>query len=71
MTKEEILLKIEQAIIPKEKNVGRNSMGVSESFYNPYFMVGKFLDMEKLEQLNDKELNLLIELADFAADAFY
>lgn len=71
MTKEEILLKIEQAIIPKEKNVVRNSMGVSESFYNPYFMVGKFLDMEKLEQLNDKELNLLIELADFAADAFY
>lgn len=71
MKKEETLDKIRFAIMPKNKDNGRNSMGVSESYYNPYYMVGEFMELEKLELLSEEELNRLISLAEFAADAFY
>ena len=66
-TKEIILEKIKDA-----KTIsGRNSMGVSESFYNPYFLIKEFKKIEELKQLTEKELNLLIEFADYATDIFY
>lgn len=71
MNKKEILEKIRLAIIPKNKDNGRNSMGVSESYYNPYYMVGEFMELDKLELLSEEELNRLISLAGFAGDAFY
>jgi hypothetical protein len=71
MKKEEILEKIKFAIMPKNKENGRNSMGVSESYYNPYYMVGEFMEFEQLELLNEEELYRLIKLAEFAGDAFY
>ena len=69
--KEEILDKIRYAIMPKNKENARNSMGVSESYYNPYYMVGKFMEFEQLELLSEEELDRLINLAYFAGDAFY
>lgn len=66
-TKEIILEKIKNAQTIK----GRNSMGISESFYNPYFLIGEFREIKELEQLNEKELNLLVEFADYATNVFY
>jgi hypothetical protein len=71
MNKEETLEKIRLAIMPKNKDNSRNSMGVSESYYNAYYMVGKFMELDKLELLSDEELNRLISLAEFAGDSFY
>ena len=66
-TKEQIINDIKQAKWQK----GRNSMGISESFYDPYFLLKEFRPLEELEQLSEKELNLLLDLANFASDTFY
>jgi len=66
-SKKQIILDI-KGVVPIK---GRNSMGVNESFYNPYFLLKHFKTLEELEQLNEKELNLILELAGFASDVFY
>jgi len=62
-------------IIEQVKNVkeikGSNSMGVSESYYNPFYMLSKCFEYEELEKLTTEELNNLYKLADFASDIFY
>ena len=71
MTKEEILQKIADCFDKEKNNKARNSMGVSESFYNPYYLTGKCFTTEELSAMSEAELNNLIKLAIFAAEAFY
>jgi hypothetical protein len=67
--KEEILQKIKGSLDDPAK--GRNSMGASESYYNPYYMVGKCFTKEELNNIDETGLNNLIKLAEFASDVFY
>lgn len=71
MTKEEILQKIADSFDKEKNNKARNSMGVSESFYNPYYLTGNCFTLEELSAMSEAELNNLIKLADYASDAFY
>jgi len=71
MKKDEILENIKNCFIVEKDNKSRNSMGVSESFYNSYYLVGKCFTIDELSAMNETELNNLIKLADFAAEAFY
>lgn len=71
MTKEEILQKIADCFDKEKSNKARNSMGVSESFYNPYYLTGNCFTTEELVAMSETELNNLIKLADYASDAFY
>ena len=50
---------------------GANSMGVSESIYNPLFLMKQCFKEEDLTQLSEEELIRLFKLADFATDVFY
>lgn len=60
-----------EAIKSAGETVGRNSMGVSESYYNAYYMVKKCFTEDKLATMSVTELNNLLDLADLAADVFY
>lgn len=71
MTKEQILHNIKEALASEKPSGSRNPMGVSESFYNPYFMVGKCFKPWELEILDSTELNRIIKLARYAAETFY
>jgi hypothetical protein len=79
MTKEEILQNIRNCFDKEKTNKSRNSMGVSESYYNAYYLVGMcFTDDKKqtvdeceLSKLSEAELNNLIKLAEYAGEAFY
>jgi hypothetical protein len=71
MTKEEILQRIADCFDKEKSNKARNSMGVSESFYNPYYLTGKCFTTEELVAMSEAELNNLIKLADYASDVFY
>ncbi len=66
---EENLSKIKAAL--GSPNEGRNSMGCSESMYDPYFMVGSCFTEEELGKMSEMEVSNLIKLAGFASDAFY
>jgi hypothetical protein len=67
MKREEILKAIKEPSITES----RNSMGVSESWYNSYYMVNKCFTEEELEAMSLSELNNILKLAAFAADVFY
>lgn len=69
MKKEEILEKLKGDNTIK----GRNSMGVSESYYNKFYLTSRYLEEQKIkpDDLSEKELNMLIDLAEFAGDCFY
>jgi hypothetical protein len=69
MNKEEIITNLKK----DNKIDGRNSMGVSESYYNKFYLTQSFLENKQInpENLSEKELNLIIELAEFAGDCFY
>ncbi len=68
-SKQEILNKLKE----DNSTVGRNSMGVSESFYNKFYMLQSFLFDKDInpENLDELELQLLLELAGFATEVFY
>lgn len=68
-TKEEILKKLQG----DNEIKGRNSMGVSESFYNKFYLTKSFLEEKTIDpnELSEKELNLLLDMADYAGDMFY
>ena len=70
MKKEDILQNIKSCFEQKQSN-SSNSMGVSESYYNPYYLTGKCFKEEELLKFSQKELNNLIKLADFASESFY
>lgn len=67
MTKTEILENISNIV----ENKGRNSMGVSESYYNPYFSMQRCFGIKDLKEMSEKELNNLYKLAHFLSDIFY
>lgn len=69
--KEEILEKIKETKKIKPYSQGRNSMGASESYYNPDYMVGQCFTEEELSNLSESELKNLLKLADFAGEVFY
>jgi len=71
MTKEKILAKINKAIKEEENNNLRNSMGCSEAYYNPYYLIGSCFSMDELSNMSQKTLDSLIKLAEFASDVFY
>jgi len=50
---------------------GKNSMGVSESYYNEYYMVRECFTEAELEAMTLSELNNILKLAGFAGDVFY
>ena len=51
----------------------RCSRGVSESMYDPYYLLQKFLDKNVIDikSLSDDELILLFALAEYSTDVFY
>jgi hypothetical protein len=67
MNKNEILENIKKAQFIK----GRNSMGVSESFYNPYFLIKECFEFEDLEKMTEEEINRIYNFADKVTDIFY
>ena len=72
MKKEDILGRIKSCFNKEKDNKQKNSMGVSESYYNPYYLIGKcFTDFTELENMTETQLNDLVRLADFASEAFY
>lgn len=71
MSKEEILKEISNSLDAESGNKGRNSMGVFESYYNPYYLTGSCFTGEQLMEMSELELNNIIKLAEFAAEAFY
>ncbi len=72
MKKADILYRIKSSFNKEADNKARNSMGVSERYYNPYYLIGKcFEDFTELEKMNKTELNNLVRLADFASETFY
>jgi hypothetical protein len=67
--KETILKDIKDSL--ETKSTARNSMGCSENYYNPNYLVGKCFSEEELNKLTETELNNLIKLGEFASEAFY
>ena len=69
MNKKEII----EQLKGKNEKTGCNSMGVSESFYNKFYLTNDFLEAKtiKPKSLTEKELNLLIDLAEHAGECFY
>jgi len=71
MTKKEVLQKIADCFDVSKLTNARNSMGVSENWYNAFYLTGKCFTTDELSAMSEDELNNLIKLAEFAADAFY
>lgn len=71
MNKEEILNEINDALDSLENDRSRNSMGVYEKYYSPFYMVGKCFTMEELEKMSKETLDNLLKLAGFAGEVFY
>lgn len=69
MEKKKLLDDIQVAL--QKPAEGRNSMGCSESFYNPYYLVGSAFKEAELKLMSDKELSNLLKLAKFASEVFY
>lgn len=66
---------MKEEILQNIKNVqpipGRNSMGTSESYYNPYFLISKCFTEEELKEMDEPTLVALVKLGDFASEIFY
>ena len=54
----------------KSLSKARSSMGTSESFYDPYVLVSRAFTEEELKASTEKEIAMLLKLADFASDVF-
>lgn len=67
MTKKEILDGIESVV----RTNARNIMGCDESWYNSYYAIQATFGIDRCKKMSEKELNLLVELADSMSDAFY
>lgn len=53
------------------KKIGRNRMGVSESFYDPYYLIKSCFTLDQLEAMSEETLGNLLQLAEYAVDVFY
>lgn len=67
MNKEEILKAVKEAKFIS----GRNSMGVSESYYNPYYLIQDYFNIEDLQKLSEEELYRLVNFAEYVSNVFY
>lgn len=67
MDKAEIINEITNVI----ETEARNSMGCSESWYNPYFALKETFSMEQLSEMSETELNNLIKLAETIGEGLY
>lgn len=67
MNKAEILNEITNV----KETEARNSMGCSESWYNPYFALNETFSMEQLSEMSETELNNLIKLAETIGEGLY
>jgi hypothetical protein len=65
--KAEILTKIKGVQFIK----GKNSMGTSESWYDPYYLIKNCFSENELSEMNTKELANLVKLAEKASEVFY
>lgn len=63
------LIKIKEA--RNQKDAGRNRMGCSENWYDPYYAISQTFNDEELDRMSEKELDNLIKLADSMSDALY
>jgi len=71
MTKEELLQSFADSIDDQKDRKARNSMGVSEGFYNPFYLIARCFTLEELSAMSQKQLDSLLKLAKFASDVFY
>jgi hypothetical protein len=71
MSKEEILKEISNSLDTESGNKGRNSMGVSESYFNPYYLIGSCFTREQLMEMSELELSNIKKIAEFASETFY
>lgn len=55
----------------KNPNASRNSMGVSESFYDPYYLIKSAFTIEEINAMDEKTLQAVFKVADFATEIFY
>ncbi len=60
-----------EAIKNAGETSGNNSMGVSENYYNEYYMVRECFTEAELEAMSLNELNNILKLACFAGNVFY
>ena len=67
MNKTEIL----NEIMNVKEIEARNSMGCSESWYNPYFALNETFSMEQLSEMSEAELNNLVKLAETIGEGLY
>ena len=67
--KKEILKKIKKSL--ENPAEGRNSMGCSESYYYPNYLIGSCFTEDELSEMDETALNDLLKLAEFASDVFY
>jgi len=58
-------------IINCKPTPGRNIMGASESWYNPYYAIQQTFTEEEINNMSEEELNHLINLAEVLGEAFY
>jgi len=71
MNRDEMIAKIKDSVTKEKSNKARNSMGISESYYNSYYMMGMCFSEKEISQMSEIELVSLLKLAEFAADVFY
>jgi len=71
MFKEELIKKVLESVKKEKGHKSMNSMGVSESYYNPYFMIAKCFNENELKQMTEIEINNIFRLAEFAGNVFY
>ena len=71
MTKKEILKMISDCFDREKTNKEKNSMGVSESYYNPYYLIGTCFTKEELNEMTEEQLKHLLKLSEHASEVFY
>ena len=60
------------ARIKEAKSVpGKNSMGTSESLYDPYYLLKQCFSKEEIDTMTQRELYIALTVADYATDVFY
>ena len=64
-----ILEKIKNAEF--DTRAGFNSMGVSENWYNPYLLIKETFTEVELSAMTERELEILLKMADSATYVFY
>lgn len=50
---------------------GRNRMGCSENWYNPYFCIKETFTIDEIQLMSDKEIENLIKLAGNIGEGLY